>query len=205
MLTQLLRPSKNIASSAVAIACVGVVAYILHNYIHLGIGAFTRSLGIYKFEIIHLFFVIESICFGVFIQSLLGSGLYKGRTSRTALVITIVAAALYILNGFIYSRGYYRMGKFALQTVDSIQFLADIVLPIAIAVLLRSKTSYKLTRPVIVKLVLVVLSLISLSGVRGDVFSHPILQTTFIITCLIALVICVPPLVRGIIKGLREI
>lgn len=205
MLTQLLRPSRNIASSAVAIACVGVVAYIIHNYIHLGIGAIARSFGIYNVDIIHLFFVIESICFGVFIQSRLGSGLYKGRISRAALVITIVATTLYILNGFIYSRGYYRMGKLALQTVESIQFLADIVLPIAIAILLRSKTSYKLTRPVIVKLVLVVLILISLSEVRRTWFFHSISRSTFLITYLIALVICVPPLVRSLIKGLREI
>ena len=205
MLTRLVRPSRKVVSFAGLVVCAGAMVYILHNYINLGIGTFARSFGIYYSDISLMFFAIVSLCSGVFIQSRLGNGLYKGRTVRTALVIAIAAAAVLILCNIVYGRVYLGMGKFALHTVDTILFLAQMALIIAAAVLLRSRIAYKLTRPVIVKLALVVLSMIPLPFVRGDRFYHHIRDAMVIIPCLIAFVFCVPALVRGLINGVRQI
>lgn len=205
MLTRLVRPSRKEASFAGLVVCAGAVVYILHNYINLGIGSFARSFGIYYSDISLMFFAIVSLCSGVFIQSRLGSGLYKGRTVRIALVIAIAAAAVLILCNIVYGRVYLGMGKFALHTVDTIRFLAQMALIIAAAVLLRSRITYRLTRPVIVKLALVILSMIPLPFVRGDRFYLHIRDAIVIIPCLIAFAFCVPALVRGLINGVRQI
>lgn len=203
MLTRLVRPSRKVVSFAGLVVCAGAVIFILHNYINLGIGTFAGSFGIYYSDIILMFFVIVSLCSGVFIQSRLGNGLYKGRTVRTALVIAIAAAAVYILCKISYTRAYLLMGEIGLQTILSIQFLAYMALIIAAAVLFRSRIAYRLTRPVIVKLALVVISMISLPFVRGD--NHHIRDAIIIIPCLIAFAFCVPALVRGLINGVRQI
>lgn len=203
MLTRLVRPSRKVASFAGLVVCAGAVIFILHNYINLGIGTFARSFGIYYSDIILMFFAIVPLCSGVFIQSRLGTGLYKGRVVRTALVIAIAAAAVFILCQIVYGRVYTGMGKFALHTVDTIQFLAQMALITAAAVLFRSRIAYRLTRPAIVKLALVVISMISLPFVRGD--NHHIRDAIIIIPCLIAFAFCVPALVRGLINGVRQI
>lgn len=205
MLTRLVRPSSKVVSFAGLVVCAGAVIYILHNYINLGIGTFARSFGIYYSDILLMFFVIVSLCSGVFIQSRLGSGLYKGRTVRIALVIAIAAAAVYILSKISYTRAYLLMGEIGLQTILSIQFLAYMALIIAAAVLFRSRTAYRLTRPVIVKLVLVILSMIPLPHILENRPYYPIREAVLIIPCLIAFAFCVPALVRSLINGVRQI
>lgn len=205
MLTRLVRPSGKVASFAGLVVCAGAVIYILHNYINLGIGTFARSFGIYYSDILLMFFVIVSLCAGVFIQSRLGNGLYKGRTVRIALAIAIAAAAVFILCKIVYGRVYLGMGKFALHTVDTILFLAYMTLIIAAAVLFRSRTAYRLTRPVIVKLVLVIISMIPLPHILENRPYYPIREAVLIIPCLIAFAFCVPALVRSLINGVRQI
>ena len=90
-----------------------------------------------------------NIFFGIFIQNRLGSGVYKG---RTALIVTIIAAAVYILCGIvIYSSGinFPWMEKFCISAIYSIRGLSYFVLPIALAVLFRNKVAYRVTRPVL--------------------------------------------------------
>ena len=97
------------------------------------------------------------------------------------------------------------MGEIGLQTILSIQFLAYMALIITAAVLFRSQIAYRLTRPVIVKLVLVVLSMIMLPLIFENRPYYPIRRAVLIIPCLIAYVFCVPALVCGLINGVRQI
>ncbi len=76
---------------------------------------------------------------------------------------------------------------------------------IAAAVLFRSRIAYRLTRPVIVKLALVILSMIPLPHIHEKGFYYPIREALLIIPCLIAFAFCVPAIVRGLINGLRQI
>lgn len=119
MLPRLVHPSRKVASFAGAIGCAGAVIYILHNYINLGIGTLARSFGIYNSDIFLMFFAIVSLCPGVFIQSRLENGLYKGRTVRIALVIAIAATAVYILNKIFHVRVFLGM-KLALVILSMI-------------------------------------------------------------------------------------
>lgn len=119
MLPRLVHPSRKVASFAGAIGCAGAVIYILHNYINLEIGTLARSFGIYNSDIFLMFFAIVSLCPGVFIQSRLENGLYKGRTVRIALVIAIAATAVYILNKIFHVRVFLGM-KLALVILSMI-------------------------------------------------------------------------------------
>lgn len=204
MLTQFLHPSKRVTRIMGGLACVGIAARIIFNYIHLGIFTFLQSVNIPWFYVVFLFVILVSVCLGAYIQNEFGAGFYRGRTVKGALISLITMIGLIMLIGSLSItsyKGQSELSAFASSSIHSFNILASIFIPLSAAVLFRSRAAYRMTRPLVVKFVLLLLALVPLTLVfeTCDILTMIVFLSPYII----ALAASAPTLVRRMVKDLE--
>ncbi len=195
MLTQLLRPSKRVTRIMGGLAGIGIIARIVLNYVHFGIYASLQSLDIPWFYVVFLFVFLISVCLGAYIQNEFGAELYRGRIVKIALIVLMTMIGIMAL---MRSLKTLELNAFARSSICSFNILASIFIPLSVAVLFRSRAAYRLTRPLVIKFVLVALALALAFETYGT--SMWIVSVS---TFVIALVAFASSIVRRIVKDLK--
>lgn len=150
MLTQLLRPSKRVTRLIGGLAVAAIFARIALNHIHLGIFPLLQPLDIPWFHVVFLFVLLISVGLGAFIQNEFGAGLYRERTVKVTLIALMAVTGIIVLTGRLNITD--ERDTFVGSAICSLNQLAAIFIPLAAAVLLRSRAAYRLTRPSAVRL-----------------------------------------------------
>lgn len=163
MLTQILQPSKIVTRILGGLACMGIMARLIFNHIHLGIFTYLQSIEINWFYVVFMFVFLVSVCLGAYIQNELGTRLYQGRTVKVALIALVTMAGMIVLARLLNLT--LELGTLARSIIRSFNILALIFIPLSAAVLFRSHAAYRLTRPLVVKFVLTLLALVPLACV----------------------------------------
>lgn len=195
MLTQLLRPSKRATRIMGGLAGACIITRIVLYYVHLGIYSSLQSLDIPWFYVVFLFVFLISVCLGAYIQNELGTGLYRGRIVKVALIVLMTMIGIMAL---MRSLKTLELSAFAHSSICSFNILASIFIPLSVAVLFRSRAAYRLTRPLEVKFVLVALALALAFETYGT--SMWIVSVS---TFVIALVAFASTIVRRIVEDMK--
>ena len=195
MLAQLLRPSKRVTRIMGGLAGACIIARIVLNYVHLGIYSSLQSLDIPWFYVVILFVFLTSVCFGAYIQNEFGAVLYRGRIVKVALIVLMTMIGIMAL---MRSLKTLELSAFACSSICSFNILASIFIPFSIAVLFRSRAAYRITRPLVVKFVLVALALALAYETYGT--SMWIVSVSPIV---IALVAFAPTLVQRMVNDMK--
>ena len=195
MLTQLLRPSKKATRIMGGLAGACIMARIVLNYVHLGINTSLQSLDIPWFYVVFLFVFLISVCLGAYIQNEFGAELYRGRIVKIALIVLMTMIGIMALMRSLKTLG---LNAFVRSSICSFNILASIFIPLSAAVLFRSRAAYLLTRPLVVKFVLVALALVLAFETYGT--SMWIVSASPFI---IALVASAPTIVRRMVKDMK--
>ena len=160
MLAQLLRPSKRVTRIMGGLALACIIVRIALNYIHLGIHSSLQSMNIPWFYVVFLFVILLSVCLGAYIQNEFGAGLYRGRRVKIALITLVTMIGIIALIRCLKTL---ELSAFVSSSILSFNILASIFIPLSAAVLFRSRVAYRLTRPLVVKFVLLLLALVPLA------------------------------------------
>lgn len=198
MLTQVMKPPKRVTRMMGGLAGACIIARIVLNYVHLGICASLGSLDIPWFYVVFLFVILISVCLGAYIQNEFGAGLYRGRKVKIALITLITMIGIMAL---IRSLKTLELSAFASSSIYSFNILASIFIPLSAAVLFRSRIAYQLTRPLVVKFVLLLLALVPLTLVfeTCDILTMIVFLSPYII----ALAASAPTLVHRMVEDLE--
>ncbi len=198
MLAQLLRPSKRVTRIMGCLALACIIVCIALNYIHFGIHTSLQSVNIPWFHVVFLFVILLSVCLGAYIQNEFGAGLYRGRRVKIALITLVAMIGIMAL---IRSLKTLELSAFARSSICSFNILALIFIPLSAAVLFRSRVAYRLTRPLVVKFVLLLLALVPLALVfeTCDILTMIVFLSPYII----ALAASAPTLVRRMVEDLE--
>ena len=195
MLAQLLRPSKRVTRIMGGLAGACIIARIVLNYVHLGIYSSLQSLDIPWFYVVILFVFLISVSLGAYIQNEFGAVLYRGRIVKVALIVLMTMIGIMAL---MRSLKTLELSAFVRSSICSFNILASIFIPFSIAVLFRSRAAYRLTRPLVVKFVLVALTLALVFETYGT--SMWIVSASPFV---IALVAFAPTLVRRMVNDMK--
>lgn len=186
--------------------CVGIFIYIVLNYAHLGIRAALGSVGIYWLHVYLGFLCFVCFCFGMYAQTRIGNGLRRKKTAWVALIVLLSVIVIRLLDSCSYMMfdraGYEQTMSSSLRSSLSLfRDLSALAVAFSMAVLARSRAIYRLTRPLVAKVVFVALALVPLFLLieAGDTFVALALSTPYVI----AFLMLAPTLVRRLIKDLR--
>lgn len=198
MLVQFLRLTKRATRIMGGLACACIIARIVLNYAHLGIYTSLQSLDIPWFYVVFLFVILVSVCLGVYIQNEFGAKLFRGRITKVALITLVTTIGVMVL---MRSLNPLELSASVSSSIHSFNILASIFIPLSAALLFRSRVAYRLTRPLAVKFVLILLALVPLTLVfeTCDILTMIVFLSPYII----ALVASAPTLVRRMVEDLR--
>lgn len=186
--------------------CVGIFIYIVLNYAHLGIRAALGSVGIYWLHVYLGFLCFVCFCFGMYAQTRIGDGLCRKKTAWVALIVLLSVIVIRLLDSCSYmmlDRAEYEqtMSSSLRSSLSLFRDLSALAVAFSMAVLARSRTVYRLTRPLVVKGVLVALALIPMLFLveTRDAFVALALSAPYVI----AFLMLGPTLARLLVKGVR--
>lgn len=197
MLVQFLRLTKRATRIMGGLACACIIARIVLNYAHLGIYTSLQSLDIPWFYVVFLFVILVSVCLGAYIQNEFGAGLYRGQRVKIALIALMTMIGIMALMRNLKTL---ELSAFVSSSIHSFNILASIFFSLSAAVLFRSRVAYRLTRPLVVKFVLILLELVPLTLVfeTFDILTMIVFLSPYII----ALVASAPTLARRMVEDL---
>ncbi|HBH09102.1 MAG TPA: hypothetical protein DDX40_06860 [Rikenellaceae bacterium] len=206
MFARLVRLPKKMGLIAGIAVCVGIFIYIVLEYAHLGIRAALGSVGIDWFHVCFGFICFVSFCCGMYARTWIGDGLCRRKTARAALVVFLSVIVIRLLDSCSYMMfdraGYEQTMSSSLRSSLSLfRDLSALAVAFSMAVLARSRAIYRLTRPLVVKGVLVALALIPMLFLveTRDAFVALALSAPYVI----AFLMLGPTLARLFVKGVR--
>ncbi len=206
MFAKVARLSKKMGLVAGILACIVGFIFIVFHYAHLGIMTALASVGIYRFHVYVVFLLSVCFCFGMFVQTWIGDGFCRKKVVLVTLIVFLAVICIKVLDSCSYAmfdrvQHEQAFSPLVRSTLCLLRELSTLAVAFSFAVLARSRAVYLLTRPLTVKLALVVLALVPLPSLFEslDAFMAIVLSTPY----LVALLMIAPTFVRRLVKDLR--
>ena len=196
--------SQKVGRVAGVATCAIIFIYIVLNYAHLGIRAALGSVGINWLHVYLVCIYFLCFCFGMYAQTWLGEGLCRKNVARVALVAFLVGmmvlgyCSYMMLDRMRLERA---LTPFVCSTLCLLRELSMLAVGLSMSVLAISRTAYRLTRLLSVKIVLFALAFVSLFFLLE--VSDDFVALVFVIPYFVAILMLASSLARWMVKALR--